>query len=476
MSHVPAKMSVVANDVGATKLPELIEGFILELGFYPHADIDAIRDALGLPEPITEETSEEERGRRLAEAAREADTVTLARRVLELGPTYVDTKTLFDIQDALWTDQGFPQIPKRTRHEMVRDLEISSQVHTPTHFMALLESLWLLETEAELIAAASKGERAKGKVRLEIERNVLHRPVPGIAQHLFKLVGAFDASDRRYALFLEGLIAPDLLPHEPLRRRAVEIMNSHLRPIGAELRETGAEDGYAVFNVVSLHGPHGRPRNIVFASLNKPDIRIPDVIANTVEIVGNTEDVLVYDRPIGVYGVRWRDLQQWWKETRNISSDEEAKTSLYQRLATSLPRNSPPQNNLYRLYHEIHGTAVHDLPALLPEVWLHWDPKTIRERGPQALLRFRMDFLLLLPHGHRIVIEVDGDHHYTGSNGFSSPAKYGNTVRGDRDLKLAGYEVFRFGGAELNRPEAARAVLQQFFSDLFRRYSVHPAN
>lgn len=49
---------------------------------------------------------------------------------------------------------------------------------------------------------------------------------------------------------------------------------------------------------------------------------------------------------------------------------------------------------------------------LLPEVWLHWDPRTVKERGPNALLRFRMDFLLLLPHGTRVVIEVDGKHHY----------------------------------------------------------------
>ena len=53
-----------------------------------------------------------------------------------------------------------------------------------------------------------------------------------------------------------------------------------------------------------------------------------------------------------------------------------------------------------------------DLPALLPEVWLHWDPKTVAERGPNALLRFRMDFLLLLPAGARIVVEVDGKYHY----------------------------------------------------------------
>lgn len=25
--------------------------------------------------------------------------------------------------------------------------------------------------------------------------------------------------------------------------------------------------------------------------------------------------------------------------------------------------------------------AVPNLPALLPEVWLHWDPRTVKERG-----------------------------------------------------------------------------------------------
>ena len=38
----------------------------------------------------------------------------------------------------------------------------------------------------------------------------------------------------------------------------------------------------------------------------------------------------------------------------------------------------------------------------------------------------------------------------------------------DRDLKLNGYEVFRFGTAELHPRGLARTLLQTFFSDLFR--------
>jgi very-short-patch-repair endonuclease len=196
-------------------------------------------------------------------------------------------------------------------------------------------------------------------------------------------------------------------------------------------------------------------------------------VDNDIEIVGNANKVLVYDRPIGADGIRWRDLQAWWKDTQQIADDNEAKRSLYQRLARSLPGNSPPQRNLFDLYHEIHGSAVPDLPALLPEIWLHWDHKTAKERGRDALLRFRMDFLLLLPHTQRVVIEVDGAHHFTSPDGRPDGIKYAVNVRGDRDLKLSGYEVFRFGATELQNRASARILLQLFFKDLFRRFSVN---
>ena len=47
-------------------------------------------------------------------------------------------------------------------------------------------------------------------------------------------------------------------------------------------------------------------------------------------------------------------------------------------------------------------------------------------------------------------------------------------VRADRELKLAGYEVFRFGAAELQAPDA-KADVKAFFEALFKRYGV-PTN
>jgi very-short-patch-repair endonuclease len=126
---------------------------------------------------------------------------------------------------------------------------------------------------------------------------------------------------------------------------------------------------------------------------------------------------------------------------------------------------------LFKLFHDIYRERIHDLPALLPEVWLHWDPRTLKARGVHAMMNLRMDFLMLLPGGHRIVLEVDGMHHYaTGAK--ADAAVYAATMRGDRDLKLAHYDVFRFGAAELADEQPARQMLRAFFDDLFSTYRV----
>lgn len=82
-----------------------------------------------------------------------------------------------------------------------------------------------------------------------------------------------------------------------------------------------------------------------------------------------------------------------------------------------------------------------------------------------------MDFLMLLPHGSRVVIEVDGKHHYARDDGRADPARYAELAAADRDLRLAGYEVFRFGADEL-RGESSALVIQTFFEDLFKQRAI----
>jgi len=75
-----------------------------------------------------------------------------------------------------------------------------------------------------------------------------------------------------------------------------------------------------------------------------------------------------------------------------------------------------------------------------------------------------MDFLLLVPGGGRVVIEVDGKQHYAEGDA-ASPRLYSQMVAEDRRLRLRGYEVYRFGGFELSQPSAP-TMLRTFFTDL----------
>lgn len=91
--------------------------------------------------------------------------------------------------------------------------------------------------------------------------------------------------------------------------------------------------------------------------------------------------------------------------------------------STSL--DSPPEQLLMRTYCARYAEeGGFDLPALIPQVYLHYDPYT-RKSGKQsgALHRQRMDFLLLAPDRSRIVIEVDGVQHYGRKNRPTSTAR-----------------------------------------------------
>ena len=453
-----------------SKLRELVEPVVARLSDYTHRQLGEACTGLGLPEPPLEGTKRE-RVNQSFDALPDAELPAVAERVLHDRFLTMNAATRNAIQDVLWADRGTPDIPKRTRRELARGLNLDDHVGSGERFMFLLENFWVLgDSELDWLFSG----RMTG-LRADIQQHVFRNP-DWSTEYLFEQLGAFDSADTRFALFLEGLASADVIPDEPAQRRFVGSVNPHLRAVGIELRDTDNRHGYPVFSIVPTQSARNRRvRTLVFAALEqKPDIRFRDLIDNEIEVLEHQGKVLVYDRQIGGDGLRWCDLQAWWKETQQLASDDEAKVSLYQRLIGSLPGNSPPQRYLYELYHEIHGSAAPELPALLPEVWLHWDPKTIRQRGADALLNHRMDFLLLLPHGQRVVLEVDGAHHYTSPSGRPDSARYADNVRGDRELKLSGYEVFRFGGTELQNRDSAHVLLEAFFTDLFRRFNVTP--
>jgi very-short-patch-repair endonuclease len=182
-------------------------------------------------------------------------------------------------------------------------------------------------------------------------------------------------------------------------------------------------------------------------------------------------------------------LRAWFAEVNGIESPELAKKQLFRRLNQSvLAARSAGEFALFKCYYERYGAALGDrLPVLIPQVYLHYDPYTRRQRGDeQVLSRQRMDFLMLLEHGVRIVIEVDGRHHYAvkdnrGTDRYiASAPRYAEMAAEDRRLRLAGYEVYRFGGHDFMDVDldgrmvgqAAQQSVVDFFDRLLARHGV----
>lgn len=247
------------------------------------------------------------------DALSDAELPRVAERFLELHPPAPNVRN--EIQDPLWADTAAPEIPKRFRREVARALPVDDIYLDAQRFNDLLDRLWVLDDDP--LALFGGVDRS---LRAAIHQHVHRNPGDWSAEQLFDKLGAFDASDRRFALFLEGLASSDVRPDEADQRHFVQIVNGPLRGCGVEMRESDTEGGYPVFTVVSSHAaPMGRPKNLIFASSVKPDLRFRDAVNNDIEIVTNADRVLVYDRPISIDGLRWRDLQSWWSETQRIA-------------------------------------------------------------------------------------------------------------------------------------------------------------
>lgn len=269
-----------------------------------HTMLPTLCEELGLPMP-PDDGSKRDRMTASFNALADTELPAVARQLLIHHPPNATTRN--QIQDIIWSDSASPPIPKRYRREVARRLNSEELYGDARRFDVLLERLWILDADDWIYLL---GGKATG-LRAEIQQHVHRNPEDWPAEVLFDQLGAYDASNRRFALFLEGLASADVRPDEAAQRRFVACVNEPLRNCGVELRETDSEGGYPTFSLVSLHAAKDRPKNLIFASPDKPDLRFRDALDNDIEIVTNSDKVLVYDRPIGSDGLRWNALQQW---------------------------------------------------------------------------------------------------------------------------------------------------------------------
>ena len=279
-------------------------------------------------------------------------------------------------------------------------------------------------------------------------------------------------TDLVFEKFCQELVHPLVRNDADEQVGYINILNKHLAKHNRKLALDDEMLGYSIYKCVAIHsvGVENKPKNLIFASIGpKPEIVLRDAINNDIQIVKNGEYCLIYDLPIGASGLTFQNLKDWWDRTPKQNPAQK----LSDRLRKSL--GSEPEKIIWDAYFQlIRDVSIDKLPALIPQVYLHYDPYTIRQlQGNSRLPRQRMDFLLLFSERDRVVIEVDGKQHYADED-KASPAKYSEMVAADRDLKLLGYEVFRFGGYELLNASSGGALAHDFFVRLLRKYGILP--
>lgn len=244
--------------------------------------------------------------------------------------------------------------------------------------------------------------------------------------------------------------------------RLVELCGTILRELSDREREASRS---------GFRGVAGDLRNLVFAVRHgkKLDIVWTDFARGEFTIKENVEHCLIYNRPIPETGLTMADVLAWWAVQDGIHSqpprDQAAK--LKARFEESLSPKSPIELQFFRFYWALaERQGFECTPAILPQVYLHYDPKTreYREATGGAIFSVQCrDFMLLGPGSRRIVLEVDGKTHYTDDTGAPSPRTYATFAKQDRSLRLQGYEVFRFGGYEFQPGQALSKMLTDFF-------------
>lgn len=313
---------------------------------------------------------------------------------------------------------------------------------------------------------------------------------------LDSIIDYLNLTDEQFMFFLEQYVNPNIhhwrWNEEEDRREhihnteLVEVINRYIDHDGYKLvvKDTiGDKDFYECIS--TRVGVQGQVKNIIFAAKYKPEIAFDDALNNDIRITRNENQCLVYNRSIPSSGVMWNELVEWYAAENNLTDDQNPEVAFITRLCDCLDisfkangAKSGPETWMLQAYYNLKKELGIDLPALIPQVYLYYDPQTLKQRGYKLFEHQKMDFLMILSHKDRIVIEIDGKQHYAEGT-TASPKLYSEMVRAHREMSLLGYDVYRFGGYEFMGADTDETVknkvlenIKQFFIRLFYKYGI----
>ena len=350
-----------------------------------------------------------------------------------------------------------------TRRRIVDFLDSLSDMEGQMKLDDFLSFIWNMTDIPDIFIGTTVGE--------EIMSAVKYDKTMSYKELLTKRLEVKYLPDETFVKFLECLVKPEVREGDE-QKKYVQDINGIIKEDGYELYISSQKSGVPHYSIGKRRIVEGELKNLIFAPVGqKPDIIIENSISNELRLIGDTDNCLFYNFEIGADGLQWNTLIEWWKEN-NKENDDDPELALYGRLRASL--DSEPEKIFFRAYYNYYRHPVKkNIPALVQQVYLHYDPRSKYQRKRQVVYSHqRMDFLMLLPGGIQIVFELDGQQHYS-QNGKAVPALYAEMVKDDRALRLKGYEVYRFGGYEFLDETNAKQMICEFFDKLFERYEIN---
>ncbi|WBG93554.1 hypothetical protein N5580_22325 (plasmid) [Pantoea piersonii] len=215
-------------------------------------------------------------------------------------------------------------------------------------------------------------------------------------EELLKRCGILECSQKNFLTFLEKMLDP-VVRRDTEQEKLAAKLNELLRPDGYSAIITAYQSGHPVYALRHHEkGVKGNVKNLIFASVGaKPEFILTDAINNDVVITHHADKCLVYDEIPPPTGLKWDDMVGWWQRRENIIDSGEARNSLGKRLLRSVKMTgSPGEVLIFETYFKrFQKKYSRNLPALIPQVYLHLDPLSQKEREtlskPRALERQR---------------------------------------------------------------------------------------
>lgn len=297
-----------------------------------------------------------------------------------------------------------------------------------------------------------------------------------------------NVSDEKFIYFCEQYVNPIFRRQRlneddewvDIAQECIDAINQGLSDIGMSLQPIGQIAGRIKYKVLPTNQGAQEPiKNIIFAAKYKPDIVLDDALSNDIRVV-NANGALVYDQGIPADGISWETLATWF-ELLDLDNTEKQMAHLFYNCL-----DSEPERLFYKAYISYLKSHGKHIPALIPQVYMYYDPKTKAQREWQIFEHQKMDFMMIISPTQRVVFEIDGYQHYaedevalgTQYKHYASPARYAEMMKAHREMSLAGYDVYRFGGRELwvndhTTEEEIISNIGVFFDKLFEKYHIH---